>query len=136
MLEFTAPSRLRRLRLGLGRLKILSTSPSRATCRCWVLESLASPMFPCVPCDSCVPCAQCFPCPLCPLWHLKTMKYSAALPLCLVWREHFYGFRCTVMGFACDNMRGFFLTLRKSKDVIFLEHKKSKHKVMLFLCRK
>ena len=37
---------------------------------------------------------------------------------------------------SCDNMRGFFLTLRRSKDVIFLELKKSKHKVMLFLFRK
>ena len=48
------------------------------------------------------------------LFHLKDMKYSATLPMFLVWRENLLSY---------DNIRVFFFfrTLRRSKDVIFHE---------------
>ena len=52
------------------------------------------------------------------LFHLKNMKYSAALPMFLIWRENFLSY---------DNMRGFFRTLTRSKDVIFHEKKISQN---------
>ena len=43
----------------------------------------------------------------------KNMKYSATLPMFLIWRENLLSF---------DNIRVFFFrTLRRSKDVIFHE---------------
>ena len=54
------------------------------------------------------------------------MKYSAVLPMLLVWRENLVSY---------DNMRGFFpRMLRGSKDVIF--HEKNILKILLDLFRK
>ena len=55
------------------------------------------------------------------LLHLKNMKYSTALPMFLIWRKNLVSY---------DNMRFFFRTLRRSKDVIFHE-KKNIHKILL-----
>ena len=45
------------------------------------------------------------------LFHLKNMKYSAALPMFLIWRENLLSY---------DNMRVFFFrTLRRSKGCDF-----------------
>ena len=50
VLQFTAHGRPRRLRLGLGRLQILSRSPTQATCRWWFLglKSKSYNLFTCV----------------------------------------------------------------------------------------
>ena len=120
------------------------------------LVSLVSPCVPCVSLcplclfvsfvSLCVPCV--FLCSLCALWSLvfpyvplcpvslvspvspfplkKNMKYSAALPLFLKWRENvdgFYWFHMTTCGF--------FRTLRSSKDVIFRENKNQNTKFCL-----
>ena len=44
------------------------------------------------------------------LFHLKNMKYSTALLMFFIWRENLFSY---------DNMRFFFRTFRRSKDVIF-----------------
>ena len=49
------------------------------------------------------------------LFHLKNMKYSTVLPMFL----------------SFDNMRFFFRTLRRSKDVIFHEKKYSQNSALL-----
>ena len=85
------------------------------------LVSLVSPFFPFV-----------FPVSL--VSPLAFKNYEVFCGLALV--SHMARTLLWVSLLSCDNMRDFFLTLRRSKDVIFLELKKSKHKVMLFLFRK
>ena len=55
------------------------------------------------------------------------MKYSAALPMFLIWRENLLSY---------DNMRVFFFFARSGgqRDVIF--HEKNFHKILLDLLRK
>ena len=59
------------------------------------------------------------------LVYLKNMKYSAALPMFLIWRENLLSY---------DNMRFFFLTLRRSKGCDFSW--KNIHKILLDSFRK
>ena len=60
------------------------------------------------------------------LFHLKNMKYSAALPMFLIWRENLLSY---------DNMRVFFFARSGGqRDVIF--HEKNIHKILLDLLRK
>ena len=107
--------------------------PLCSLCPLLSVVSLMSPVFlffrvPCVSCVLCVSFVACvFLCSLffpsrVPLFLLKNMKYSVALPLFLIWREN--------LGVPLLHVTtcGFFCTLRMSRDVIFYENKKQNTK--------
>ena len=111
------------------------------------------PCLPCVPgvplCPLCPLCSL-FPfcplcplrllCPLCPLCPLVSLVSPVSPMSSFLWRPcpcFSYGAK-TLMGFIAFILQnaGFFRSLRRSKDLIFHENKRSKYKILLDQLRK